>query len=438
MTLNGRDIKMKTRQLMGWLTLVGGTLVVLYWSLYFSGAVDLGQADPVVRGFESAFPLADAIFSAVLFSCGFCLLTNRRSGPFLLVVAGAMALYLGALDTTFYGVRGTYYPVTPEGLFQLFLNLLCVGAGALAVWCGWKLWKGTETPRPAQIRDGVIVIVGSASGIGAATARRLAGEGARLVLADINDTALEAQRAQLAAAGYPVTAIPVDAADPDSVDELIDGSLMAFGRIDALVNCAGVVDPGPLDRLSIESVRRLVETNLLGTIHTTRALLPYFRRAAGGHFVHVASLGGIVPMPGEAVYSATKFAVRGFCQSLALELRGTPLTVSVISPDSVDTPQLRAEAEREGSALSFTSEPLDADEVAAAIVGTLRRPRAEVMVPRARGWLARLVGFAPAVLALSYPALARLGLRNRERWRRRLIEREENQRRAGLISEGAW
>ncbi len=423
---------------MGWLALVGGTLVVLFWSLYFMGAMDLDQDDPVVRGFESAFPYADAIFCLVLFASGYALLTDRRSGPFFLVISGAIALYLGALDMTFYGVRGTYYPVTAEGLFQLFLNLLCVGAGGLALWCGWKLWNGEGEPWAADVRERVVVIVGSAGGIGAATARRLAGEGAKLVLADINETSLEAQRVELAAAGHRVVAIPVDVADPDSVDELVAGALMAFGRVDALVNCAGVVRPGPLASISIGSLKRQVDINLLGTIHTTRALLAYFRQQRRGHFVHVASLGGIVPMPGEATYSATKFAVRGFCQSLALELRGTPLRVSVVCPDSVDTPQLRAEADRDGSLLSFTSEPLDADDVAAAILGTLRKPRTEVMVPRGRGWLARLAGFAPALLTLCYPVLARLGRRNRERWRARSLEKEREPGYAGLTSEGAW
>lgn len=415
------------RRRMGWLALAGAVLVFLFWALYFANVVELGQEEALVRAFESAFPIADAVFCVALFAAGYCLLKGKRPGAFFLVIAGSMSVYLGLLDLTFYGARGTYYPIHPEGLFQLSLALICIGAGALALWFGWRFWHGEAgqaavRARSSEVRDQVCIVTGAASGIGAATARRLADEGAAVVLADIDEPALERRRIELAASAAKVVAIPVDVADPDSVGELVEATLLSFGRVDVLVNCAGVLRAGPTDGLSDESVRSQIDTNLLGTIHTTRALLPYFRRRGRGHFLHVASLGGIVPLPGSAAYCATKFAVRGFCQALALELRETPVRVSVVHPDSTDTPQLQREALDGGSALSFTSRPLSADQVAAAIVKTIRRPRLEVFVPPLRGWLARLAGFAPRLLAALYPLLERTGTRNRERWRQQVGE----------------
>jgi NADP-dependent 3-hydroxy acid dehydrogenase YdfG len=267
----------------------------------------------------------------------------------------------------------------------------------------------------------VIIVTGSGSGIGAATVERLAGEGARLVLADINEPALEAQRRRLAADGHRIVAIATDVSDANAVEALVEGALLAFGRVDALVNCAGVLVPGAADRLSEEALRRQVETNLLGTIHTTRALLPYFRRRRAGHLVHVASLGGIVPLPGEATYAATKFAVRGFCHSLALELRDTPIRVSLVTPDSTDTAQLRLEALGRGSSLSFTGEPLSPDQVARAIAKVLVKPRLEVTVPALRGRLTMLLAAAPGLLAALYPLLDRTGRRRRDRFRANLL-----------------
>jgi short-subunit dehydrogenase len=128
-------------------------------------------------------------------------------------------------------------------------------------------------------------------------------------------------------------------------------------------------------------------------------------------------------MPGESVYCATKFAVRGFCQSLALELRGTGVTVSCVCPDSADTRQLRTEALHPTSTMAFTSAPMTADAVAGAIVGTLVRPRREVLVPGPRGALVRLLTCWPQVFALIYPLLDRLGGRGRARFLRRVGHR---------------
>jgi hypothetical protein len=130
-----------TRRLMGWATFAGGSFVVLFWILYFTRAVDLGQHDRMVNAFESAFPIADAVFAAALFAASVALLRGNRLGPFFLVVAGAMSLYLGIIDATFYAAQGHYYPISTEGVVGLVINVLCIGGGALALWRGSK-WLG--------------------------------------------------------------------------------------------------------------------------------------------------------------------------------------------------------------------------------------------------------------------------------------------------------
>jgi len=154
----------------------------------------------------------------------------------------------------------------------------------------------------------------------------------------------------------------------------------------------------------------------VGTVLVTRAFLPYFRERGRGHLIHVGSLGGIVPLAGEPIYSATKFAVRGFCLALALELRGTGVAVSVVCPDSTDTAQLAIEATQRGSPFSFLSAPLAPAAVAAAIVATIRRPRLEVAVPTGRGLGAKLLTWSPALLHRVYPLLERWGAARRSRF----------------------
>jgi short-subunit dehydrogenase len=422
-----REHGMKARRRMGWATLTGAALVFLFWALYIAGGVDLGQTDPVLRGFESAFPVADLVFCVTLLAAGASLLRGKAAGAYFLALAGAISVYLGALDLTFYGRQGAYYPLSGEGIFQLSLSLICVGMGGLALRFSWTFWREDAAPRQEhdaptkELRDRVIVLTGSANGIGAATAQRLAEEGAMLALADIDEAALERQRTELSAAGHRIVAIPADVADSESVTEMVEAALLTYGKIDVLVNCAGIVRPGGTDRVSDRAVREQIETNLLGTIHTTRAILPIFLRRGHGQLLHVSSLGGIVGLPGEATYSATKFGVRGFCQALALEYRDTGIRVSAILPDSTDTAQMRAEAVHGGSPLSFTGRPLAPEQVARAIVRTIRKPQTEVYVPRFRGWLARLAAFMPSLLNAAYPALERMGRRGRDKFRLELI-----------------
>lgn len=262
--------------------------------------------------------------------------------------------------------------------------------------------------KPASLTGRSVVVVGAASGIGAATARALVRAGARVALADVVKLTLpDSER---------VLGIRADVTRADTLEALREAAIGAFGSLDAVVNCAGVIVPGAVDSLADEAIRRQIDVNFLGTVLVTRAFLPYFRQRHRGHLIHVGSLGGIVPLAGEATYSATKFAVRGFCLALGLELKDTGVSVSVVCPDSTDTAQLAIEATQHGSPFSFLSAPLAAADVAAAIVDTIRRPRLEVAVPSGRGLPAKLLSWSPALLGLLYPLLERWGAARRDQF----------------------
>lgn len=266
---------------------------------------------------------------------------------------------------------------------------------------------------------GGVVLIGAANGIGAATAHRLAGAGIPLLLADVEADRLTDLRDSLAVAGHRVWSRIVDVRDAGALTRLAVEAATSLGRVRAVINCAAVIRPSTLLESSTDALWEQVDINLTGTMLVARAFLPHLIAQRSGHLVNIASLGGLVPLPGSVAYSATKFGVRGFSLALALEVAPFGVHVSVICPDSADTRQLRAEAEHADSVLSFTSAPLDADDVAQAIMRTLRRPRREVLVPGPRGALIRWLVLFPGLFARVYPLLARLGRYGQARYRAR-------------------
>jgi short-subunit dehydrogenase len=264
-----------------------------------------------------------------------------------------------------------------------------------------------------MLQDKVVLITGAAGGIGQALAKACAERGALLVLTDINLQALQANAANPNLDSEGLLLIRHDVRDSHSWEKVIHQAVSRFRRLDILINNAGIVEPGAVDKLSLEKIQRQIEVNFLGTILGCRAVIPGFKRQGCGHIVNMASLGGIVPMPGEAVYSATKFGIRGFSHALRAELAGTGISVSVICPDSVATPQLAYELQHEEALLSFVSSPLSPDEVAKAVLRTLRKRRAESLVPRLDGCLIRLAMAVPALFHLALPLLKSLARRRR-------------------------
>jgi hypothetical protein len=133
-------MRIGTRRGIGWTAIVAGGLVALFWIAYFATGAAPGDGDPRVAAYEAAFPLADAAFAAALLLAGWCLLRQHAAGPFLLVGAAAISLYLGLLDLTFYTTHGFYARPSPAVAIELAVNACCVGGGLVGLRAGWRLW----------------------------------------------------------------------------------------------------------------------------------------------------------------------------------------------------------------------------------------------------------------------------------------------------------
>ena len=266
----------------------------------------------------------------------------------------------------------------------------------------------------SSLQEKVVLVTGGAGGIGQAIARALAGAGARVVLAGRSEAALRA--VDLGERLAPAAVVPLDVRDAEAWDRAVAAVVRDLGGLDVLVHNAGIVDPGPLEDIPPDRLRTLLETNLLGAMLGCRAALPALR-ARRGAIVHVASLGGLVPMPFEAAYAASKAGLRQFSLSLRAELNGIGVTVSLVTPDSVDTAQLEAELLHDEASLSFASAPLPADAVGRAVLAALRSGAPEVLVPAGGGVAARIAASFPRLLLWLLPFLRRSGAKRMARMR---------------------
>jgi NAD(P)-dependent dehydrogenase (short-subunit alcohol dehydrogenase family) len=183
-----------------------------------------------------------------------------------------------------------------------------------------------------------VLVTGAASGIGLECARAFARRGANLVISDINATALETARAEISAMGVQCLARTCDVAREASVAEFAGAVQQAVGPIDVLVNNAGVAFLGGFEETPLAEWRRIYDINVLGIVHCIRAFLPAMRQAGGARkIVNVASLAGFAPAPNMSAYAASKHAVVGLSEVLAMELHGTGISVLVVCPGIINT-----------------------------------------------------------------------------------------------------
>lgn len=182
----------------------------------------------------------------------------------------------------------------------------------------------------SNIEGKVVVITGASSGIGEATARILAACGARVILGARRTNRLNRIVAKLTAAGQTAAARATDVTDLDEVKSLVAFAQETFGRVDVMVNNAGIMPLSKLEALRVDEWNQMIDVNIRGVLHGIAAALPLFKRQGSGHFVNVSSIRGHVVVPASAVYSATKFAVRAISEGLRQE--SPDVRVTVISP----------------------------------------------------------------------------------------------------------
>jgi NADP-dependent 3-hydroxy acid dehydrogenase YdfG len=228
-----------------------------------------------------------------------------------------------------------------------------------------------------NIAGKVVDITGASSGLGEAAARRLAALGAPVVLGARRRERLEALAADLTGGGARAVAVTTDVTDRAQVQRLVDAAVTTYGRVDVMINNAGLMPQSPLGRLKTSEWDRMIDVNIKGVLYGIAAALPYMERQKAGHFINVSSVAGHKVRAGGAVYSATKHAVRVISEGLRQEVKPFGIRTTVISPGAVDTelPQTITEPDvAERMKQFYAEQAISADSFARAVIFAIGQP----------------------------------------------------------------
>jgi 3-dehydrosphinganine reductase len=249
-----------------------------------------------------------------------------------------------------------------------------------------------------------VLITGGSSGIGLATATKLAAGGASIWLLARREEQLNLA-SKICCPEQQVHILTTDVAKIEQVQQAIETMLQQVGPPDILINSAGITHPGDFVDLNLDIFRQLIEINYLGMVAVTKAVLPGMLARGSGTIVNIASIGGVISIPGYSAYAASKAAVRGFSDALRAEVKPKGLQVAIVFPPDTDTPQLREELPLRGevaNALASLDAVAQPEEVAEAIVKGIQRKQ-YMIIPGAGNkfffWFFSLAG------TMAYPIL---------------------------------
>ena len=276
-------------------------------------------------------------------------------------------------------------------------------AGLGTAWLARQVLFAT---REVDLRGQVVLITGSSRGLGLALARELARYGCRLVLCARTAESLERARQDIEALGAEVLAVPCDVSVREQVQQLVDQAIGRFGRVDVLINNAGIIAVGPLEEHGISDFEQAMGVMFWGAVYPTLALLPSMRARRAGRIVNITSIGGKVSVPHLLPYGAAKFAAVGFSEGLRAELARDGIVVVTVVPGLMRTgshlnASFKGQHHQEfgwfslGASLPITS--ISAEAAARRIVTALRRGESEVILSWQANLLAWLHGLLPGL-----------------------------------------
>ncbi|MEH2172340.1 SDR family oxidoreductase [Nostoc sp.] len=227
----------------------------------------------------------------------------------------------------------------------------------------------------SEIENKVVIITGASSGLGEATAKRLAASGAKLMLAARREDRLKELVAAIAKSGGTATYQVTDVADRAQVEALAKETVSTYSRIDVLINNAGLMPLSALDQVKVEEWDRMIDINIKGVLYGIAAVLPIMRQQKSGHVINLSSVAGHKVFPGAAVYCATKYAVRAISEGLRLESNGEIRSTN-ISPGAVATELANTITDKDAAAgiNQLYEIAIDADAIARAIAYAIEQP----------------------------------------------------------------
>jgi NADP-dependent 3-hydroxy acid dehydrogenase YdfG len=227
-----------------------------------------------------------------------------------------------------------------------------------------------------NIEGKIIVITGASSGLGEAAARHLSAQGACVVLGARRSDRIQKLANELNENGRKALAIQTDVTHYDQVKKLVDSAVQTYGRIDVLINNAGLMPLSPIDRLKIDDWDRMIDVNIKGVLYGIAAALPYMKEQKSGQIINVSSVAGHKVRPTNAVYAATKHAVRVISEGLRQEVKPYNIRTTVISPGAVATelPQSVTEPDMAENVHKTYENAIPADSFARAVAFAISQP----------------------------------------------------------------
>ncbi|MEU5195707.1 SDR family NAD(P)-dependent oxidoreductase [Streptomyces scabiei] len=257
-----------------------------------------------------------------------------------------------------------------------------------------------------------ILVTGAASGIGAAIAELAVARGHRVMLTDVDEAAVVSRARSL---GPRAAACALDIRSSAEWTRAFEAAETAFGEVDVLVNNAGITHTGVARDLRQQQHRDIVEVNLLGTITGVCTALERMTAQGHGHIVNVCSMTSFLPLPGYATYCASKYGLRAFHHSVAIEERDGPLDFTIVHPPSTRTAMLEQEMADPSCAIAFAEKSYAPQQIARAVLDAIATKPVEVVFPPLAGRVQRIAGVFPRLMRRILPVAEARGLRQRER-----------------------